>query len=89
MPLLRPPRPLLFLNALNYFRSSGGSNEPGFFNRRKLALLLASALYFLSPIDIIPDVIPGVGHLDDGMLVLFTIAALFAPRRQPGEPRGQ
>lgn len=86
MPLLRTTRPLLLVNALNYFRSSGGGNEPGFFNRRKLALLLATALYFFSPLDIIPDVIPGVGHLDDGMLLIFTAAAMLAPRRKPGQP---
>lgn len=83
---LRHSRPLLLLNALEYFRSSGGNREPGFFNRRKLALLLAAVLYFISPIDLIPDMLPGVGQLDDGLLIVFTVAALLAPRRTPGEP---
>lgn len=76
---LRTTQPFLLLRTLNYFRSSG--NERGFFNRRKLALLLAALLYFLSPIDLVPDVLPGVGQMDDGLLVLFTLAALAMPRR--------
>lgn len=83
---LRHSRPLILFQALDYFRSSGNGKEPGFFNRRKLALLLAAVLYFLSPIDVIPDVIPGVGQLDDGLLIVFTVAAMLAPRRRPGDP---
>lgn len=38
---------------------------------KSLVLALAGILYFLNPIDISPDVIPGVGFLDDaGMLAL-------------------
>ena len=33
--------------------------------RVELILIMASLLYFLIPLDIIPDVIPGVGLLDD------------------------
>lgn len=76
---LRSSQPFLFLRTLNYFRSSGG--EKGFFNRRKVALLLAAFLYFLSPIDLIPDILPGVGQLDDGLLILFTLAALAMPHQ--------
>lgn len=79
MPPLRSTQPFLLLRSLNYFRSSG--IEKRFFNRRKLALLLTAILYFLSPIDLLPDVLPGVGQLDDGLLVLFTLAALAMPRR--------
>ena len=38
---------------------------------KSLVLALAGILYFLNPIDISPDVIPGIGFLDDaGMLAL-------------------
>ena len=38
---------------------------------KSLVLALAGILYFLNPIDISPDVIPGIGFLDDaGILAL-------------------
>ncbi len=38
---------------------------------KSLVLALAGILYFLNPIDLSPDVIPGIGFLDDaGMLAL-------------------
>jgi uncharacterized membrane protein YkvA (DUF1232 family) len=38
---------------------------------KSLVLALAGILYFLNPLDISPDVIPGIGFLDDaGMLAL-------------------
>ncbi|MEB3358267.1 MAG: YkvA family protein [Synechococcales bacterium] len=36
--------------------------------RYRWAVILASALYFISPIDISPDVFPIVGWLDDGLI---------------------
>ena len=35
--------------------------------------VVATLLYVISPIDIIPDVIPGVGYTDDAMAVAFCI----------------
>ncbi len=34
-----------------------------------LIAIIGALLYFLSPIDIIPDGIPGVGYIDDGVIV--------------------
>ncbi len=84
MPPLRKTKPFLLLAALNYFRSSG--SEKGFLNSRKLALLLVTGLYFLSPIDLVPDMLPGIGQMDDGLLILFTLAALAMPRRSGAPP---
>ena len=38
--------------------------------------LVASLIYFLSPVDIIPDVIPGLGYVDD--ITVIAIALRFA-----------
>lgn len=63
--------------AIDYFRSREG--EPHLFTRRKLVLLALTALYAFSPIDLIPDFIPGVGHIDDLTVIAFTFLALFMP----------
>jgi len=31
--------------------------------------IISALIYFLSPVDLIPDVIPGVGYLDDGAVI--------------------
>lgn len=36
--------------------------------------IIAGLVYFLSPIDIIPDAIPVLGWIDDGVIVSFLIA---------------
>ena len=47
------------------------------------ALAVATAAYALSPIDLIPDVIPVLGYLDD--LVLLPLAILVTVRLIPAE----
>jgi uncharacterized membrane protein YkvA (DUF1232 family) len=41
-----------------------------------IALAIGAVLYFVSPIDAIPDVVPGVGYLDDAAVVAFVIASI-------------
>lgn len=41
-----------------------------------LALAVAAALYFLSPSDLIPDALPGVGHLDDMLVIALALRLL-------------
>lgn len=41
-----------------------------------LALIIASAAYFLMPVDLIPDFIPVAGYLDDAALLAWTIKSL-------------
>lgn len=36
--------------------------------------VMVALIYVVSPIDIIPDAIPGVGHLDDGVIVAGCLA---------------
>ena len=38
--------------------------------------LIAALIYFLSPVDMIPDIIPGVGYVDD--LAVIAVAVSFA-----------
>lgn len=63
--------------AINYFRSREG--EPRLFTKRKLVLLILTALYAFSPIDLIPDFIPGVGQIDDLTVIAFAFLAMFLP----------
>lgn len=71
------PKQQFLARAINYFRSREG--EPRLFTKRKLVLLILTALYAFSPIDLIPDFIPGVGQIDDLTVIAFTFLALFMP----------
>lgn len=51
------------------------------------AVMIATLAYVASPIDIIPDIIPFVGHLDDMIIIPLGvgIAVSLLPRRLQGE----
>lgn len=38
-----------------------------------IAAITAAVLYFVSPIDLIPDVIPGVGYVDDAAVIAMCV----------------
>lgn len=58
------------------------ARDPRVPRRRKL-LLLALAAYLASPIDLVPDVIPVVGQLDDAIIVALVLRHFV---RAGGEP---
>jgi uncharacterized membrane protein YkvA (DUF1232 family) len=41
--------------------------------RAQRVLILALAAYLASPIDLVPDFVPGLGHLDDAVLVALSL----------------
>ncbi len=43
---------------------------------KSLVLALAGILYFLNPIDISPDVIPGIGFLDDAGILALVVKSI-------------
>lgn len=36
--------------------------------------IISSLIYFLSPVDLIPDIIPGVGYLDDAAVIALCLS---------------
>lgn len=43
---------------------------------KTVLMALAAALYFLDPLDLVPDFIPGVGYLDDAVVLGFVIRSI-------------
>src|SRR5438128_29182 len=41
-----------------------------------IVLIVAAILYFVSPLDLVPDAIPGAGLVDDATLLAFVLARL-------------
>ena len=53
-----------------------------------IAMAVAATVYFLSPIDLIPDAIPVIGMLDDVLVVRFTLSAIQSDLRTFCEWKG-
>ncbi len=49
---------------------------------KSLVLALAGILYFLNPLDISPDVIPGIGFLDDAGILALVVNSIRDDLRQ-------
>ena len=43
---------------------------------RALILSLASVVYFLNPFDLAPDFIPGIGYVDDALVLTFVVNSI-------------
>lgn len=43
---------------------------------RTLALLAAALLYVLSPVDVMPDFVPGIGLIDDAAVLAFLLHSM-------------
>jgi len=41
-----------------------------------VALAIGAVMYFVNPMDVIPDVIPGFGYVDDAAVVAFVVASI-------------
>lgn len=41
-----------------------------------LVVIVASILYFISPLDLIPDFIPGVGYVDDAAVIAWVLRSI-------------
>ncbi|MFO0567428.1 MAG: YkvA family protein [Polyangiaceae bacterium] len=54
-----------------------------------LGVAVAAALYFLSPTDLIPDTLPGIGHLDDVIVMALALRVLRKELRSYCEFKGK
>ena len=43
---------------------------------KTILMAVAAIIYFLDPLDLIPDFIPGIGYLDDATVIAFVFAAI-------------
>ena len=43
---------------------------------RSILMALAAVIYFLDPLDLIPDFIPGIGYLDDATVIAFVFSSI-------------
>ena len=41
-----------------------------------LVAVVGAIVYWVSPVDVIPDVIPGVGYVDDALVVAYCLKAI-------------
>jgi uncharacterized membrane protein YkvA (DUF1232 family) len=64
------------LSALARLVSAWGRREYNVVPWRSIAMASAALLYFINPFDAIPDVILGIGYLDDASVLAFVVGAL-------------
>lgn len=43
-----------------------------------IVLVIVAIIYFVSPIDLIPDILPGIGFIDDAAVIAFVVAQIKA-----------
>lgn len=53
-----------------------------------IATAAAAVVYFLAPIDLVPDMIPGIGYIDDLLVVRFALTAIGSDLRTFCEYKG-
>jgi uncharacterized membrane protein YkvA (DUF1232 family) len=53
-----------------------------------IAMAAAAVVYFLAPIDLVPDMIPGIGYIDDLLVVRFALSAIGSDLRAYCEFKG-
>lgn len=41
-----------------------------------MVMIVAAVIYFISPIDLMPDFIPVIGYIDDALVVTITVSAV-------------
>ncbi|MFP3322361.1 YkvA family protein [Planococcus sp. SIMBA_160] len=44
--------------------------------KKSIIMIIAAIIYFVSPVDLIPDMIPGFGYIDDAAVIAFLIKQL-------------
>ncbi len=52
------------------------NKEYPFIPWRTLVFAVAALVYFLNPFDVIPDMLPGLGFLDDATVIAFVVSAI-------------
>lgn len=62
---------------------------------RTIGVAVGAIVYFINPMDAMPDMIPGLGYLDDGAVIAFVVGSLRNDieefeswRQQRKQPRG-
>lgn len=56
---------------------------------KSILAILGMAVYVLNPIDVIPDVIPGIGYIDDAFVVALVLKQVRADLQQFRDWQGQ
>lgn len=72
------------LSSLSKVKAIGTSMFDGEIDKRKKWMVLGILLYIISPIDILPDVIPVVGYVDDMLvpILLFITEKLISTQQK-------